>query len=394
MDFSLSEQQKARKQEFHNVCKELSRQKPKKYLAFESVASDDECWEYHLYCAKEFAKHGWLSLGWPRKYGGSGDMMDRVLFSEARGYYGVPGVDGFGVGMLAPTLLAVGNEDIKREFLPGIANAEVMWCELWSEPNAGSDLANLTTVAQRQGDEYIVNGQKTWNSAAHRADWAFGVYRTGPAKMKHKNLTFMLCDMRSKGITVRPLLYMNGYHIYNEVYMDNVHIPIKNVVGKENEGWAVVNLLAGFERSNIDMIMELVRALEDLVEYCNETRKYGKKLSEDILIRDRIAELAIEIEAARMLAYRVADMQNRQEMSLMDAAAVKVFASELGEKFAHLATDIIGPFGQVKTSRFAVLNGLFEYMYQSCFVSIISMGTNEIQRNIIAWYGLGLPRMK
>jgi len=394
MDFKLSEEQKTRKQEFDGVCKELSRKKPASFLAYENVSNNDECWEYHITCAREFAKRGWLSLGWPKEYGGSGDMMDKMLFSEARGYYGVPGVDGFGIGMLAPTLLAAASEEVKREFLPGIANAEVMWCELWSEPNAGSDLAGLTTTAQRKGDEYIINGQKTWNSGAHRADWAFGVYRSGPAEAKHKNLTFLLCDMRSKGITVRPLPYMNGHHIYNEVYMDDVHVPVKNVVGQENSGWAVVNLLAGFERSNIDMVMELVRATEELVEYCNETKRNGKTLSSDPLIRNHLAELAGEIEAVRTLAYRVADLQNRNEMSLMDAAAVKVFASELGEKFARVATDIAGPFGQVKTSRFAIMNGLYEYMYQSCFVPIISMGTNEIQRNIIAWYGLGLPRMK
>lgn len=394
MDFSLTEEQKARKREFNDVCKELSKNKPGSFMAYENMCKNDECWDYHRTCAREFARRGWLTLGWPKEYGGSGDMMDKVLFTEARGYHGVPGVDGFGVGMLAPTLLAAASEDVKREFLPGIASGEVMWCELWSEPNAGSDLAVLTTTAKRSGDEYIVNGQKTWNSGAHRADWAFGVYRTGPAESKHKNLTFMLCDMRSKGITVRPLPYMDGSHLYNEVYLDDVHIPVKNVVGVENGGWSVVNLLAGFERSNIDMVMELVRATEELVEYCNETKRNGVALSRDPLTRNQLAELASDVEAVRMLAYRVADLQNRQEMSLMDAAAVKVFASELGEKFAHVATDILGPFGQVKSSRFAIMNGLWEYMYQSCFVPIVSMGTNEIQRNVIAWYGLGLPRMK
>jgi 3-oxocholest-4-en-26-oyl-CoA dehydrogenase alpha subunit len=298
------------------------------------------------------------------------------------------------VSMLAPTLLAAGSEEIKREFLPKIANAEIMFCELWSEPNAGSDLAILTTSAIRKGDEFIANGQKTWNTGAHFADWAFGVYKSDPNGKKHHNLTFLLCDMKSKGITVRSIPYMSGTHVYNEVYLDDVHMPAKYIVGQENEGWAVVNVLAGFERSNIDMVMGIVRGLEDLIKFCNENKHHGKPLSQDPIIRNRIADVACSLEAVRCLAYRVADQQNRNEMSLMDAASVKIFASELMEKYGHLASDILGPYGQVKLSPWAKMGGTVEYTYQGCFVPIVSMGTNEIQRNIIAWYGLGLPRMK
>jgi 3-oxocholest-4-en-26-oyl-CoA dehydrogenase alpha subunit len=200
--------------------------------------------------------------------------------------------------------------------------------------------------------------------------------------------------MKSKGVTVKGIPYMNGAHVYNEVYLDDVHMPAKYIVGQENEGWAVVNVLAGFERSNIDMVMGLVRGQEDMVKFCNENKVGGKTLANDPLIRSRLADVACSIEAVRTLAYRVADQQNRNEMGLMDAAAVKIFASELLEKFAHLQSDILGPFGTVKTSKWAKMNGTAEYNYQACFVPIVSMGTNEIQRNIIAWYGLGLPRMK
>jgi alkylation response protein AidB-like acyl-CoA dehydrogenase len=187
---------------------------------------------------------------------------------------------------------------------------------------------------------------------------------------------------------------MSGTHVYNEVYLDDVHMPAKYIVGQENEGWAVVNVLAGFERSNLDMVYGLVRGVEELVHFCNENKRNGQPLSKDPIIRNRIADAASQLEAVRCLAYRVADQQNRNEMGLMDAAAVKIFASELMEKFAHLSSDILGPYGQVKHSKFAKLAGSAEYTYQGCFVPIVSMGTNEIQRNIIAWYGLGLPRMK
>ncbi|MDD5312774.1 MAG: acyl-CoA dehydrogenase family protein [Dehalococcoidia bacterium] len=394
MDFKLTDEQQKKKAEFYAVCRELNSKIPARYVGVESIYEYDECWEFHRMCAKEFAKRGWLSLSWPKEYGGSGDIMDKVLFAEARGYYDIPGVDVFGVGMLAPTLMAAGSEEVKKEFLPGIASAEVSWCELWSEPNAGSDLAALTATAIHKGDEFVLIGQKTWNTGAHKADWAFGVYKSAPDGHKHHNLTFLLFDMKSKGVTVRPLPYMNDYHIYNEVYLDDVRVPAKNIVGQEHEGWAVVNVLAGFERSNMDMVMGLVRGMEELVHYCNDTQRGGKSLSQDDVTRYQLAGLACEIEAARMLAYRVADQQSRGEMGLMDAAAVKVFASELGEKLTTAAMDIMGPYGQVKHSPYAVMNGSWEYSCSANFVPIISMGTNEIQRNIISWYGLGLPRMK
>ena len=394
MDFELTQEQQHKKGEFYTVCRELNAKKPDTYLGIESIYNYDECWEFHRLCAKEFAERGWLTLGWPKEYGGKGDIMDKVLFAEAKGYYDLPGVDVFGVGMLAPTLFAAGSEEIKKEFLPGIASGEVPWCELWSEPNAGSDLASLTATAIRKGDEFIVNGQKTWNTGAHKADWAFGVYKSNPNGKKHHNLTFLLFDMKSKGVSVRPLYYLNGDHIYNEVYLDDVHVPAKNIVGEENEGWAVVNVLAGFERSNMDLVMGLVRGLEQIVNFCNGKRQNGKELSKSPVIRNRLAGIACEIEAARMLAYRVADQQARDEMGLMDAAGVKIFASELGEKLTTVAMDVMGPYGLVKHSKFAVMNGAWEHACAANFVPIISMGTNEIQRNIIAWYGLGLPRMK
>jgi alkylation response protein AidB-like acyl-CoA dehydrogenase len=394
MDFELTQEEKAHRKEYFEVCKELEKKRPPSFVGLEAVFEIDECWEFHLHCAKEFAKRGWLALAWPLEYGGSGTMMDKVLFAEARGYHGIQGVDIFGVQMLAPTLLQAASDAIKKEFLPPISRGEVMWCELWSEPNAGSDLATLATTAIKKGDEYIINGQKTWNTGAHRADWGFGVFKTDPSAKKHHNITFILLDMKTPGITVRPIPYIDGDAPFAEVYFDDVHVPAKNVVGQENEGWAIVNLLAGFERSGMGEIMGMYRELEELVKYCNETKRNGQPLARDPLIRNRVAQLACELEAAKAIAYRIADLQNRNEMALMDASAAKIFYSELGERFAFVATDIAGPYGQVKNSRWAPMHGAWEKAFQECFVTIISMGTNEIQRNIIAWYGLGLPRMK
>ena len=394
MDFRLTNEQTERREEFFSVCRDLERIKPPNFIGIEALYRDDECWEFHRHCVREFVKKNWMVLSWPAEYGGAGNMMDRVMFAEARGYYGLYGVDIFGVQMLAPTILHAGNEEIKRRFLPPIAAGEVSWCQLWSEPNAGSDLAALTTTAIKRGNEYIINGQKIWTTGAHKADWGFGVFKTDPEAKKHNSLTFLLMDMKTPGITVRPFPYMDGTLVCNEVFFDDVHVPVENVVGQENGGWAVVNILSGFERSGIGQVLAMVRSIEELVEYCNETKRGGQPLSKNPVVRNRLAQLACEVEAGRMLAYRIADLQNQGEMALMDASAGKNFFSEVGERLAFFVADLLGPYGMVKHSRWAPMNGLWEVMYQECFVTTISMGTNEIQRNIIAWYGLGLPRMK
>ena len=397
MDFKWTEEQTALRKEFFQVCAGLAEQRPPDWGGgLEATYGSDAGWQYHLHCAREFAQRGWLSRHWPPQYGGQGwTLTEQAMFAEARGYYGVPGADIFGVQMLGPTILAAGNEYIKQTFLPPIASAEVMWCEGWSEPNAGSDLASLTTSAVRKGEEYVVNGQKTWITGAHRADWIFLLARTDPTAPKPQaGISFLLADIKTPGITVRPLYYMDGGRLYNEVFLDEVHIPTKNIVGEENQGWAVTRELMGFERSNLEAVMGLQRSLETLVKYFNETKVNGEPMAKNPLVRNRLAEVACELEAARALAYRVADLQGRGEMGLFDASAVKITAGELSRKLAFHVCDLIGPYAQVKTSKWAPMKGLWEQMYQQHFVLNISMGTNEIQRNIIAWFGLGLPRPK
>lgn len=393
MDFRFTPEQEKKRAEYFAVCKELASKAPYPLMGEKSMFGEKEGWEYVKYCAREMGKRGWIALSWPKEYGGSGDRTDQVMLAEAMGYNGCVGLDPFGVSMLAPTLIAVGSDEIKREFLPPIAKAEKFWCELWSEPNAGSDLANLSCTAIRKGDEFIINGQKIWNTNAHNADWGFGIFKSDPNGKKHKNLTFLLMDMKTPGITVRPLYYMNEGHILNEVFFDDVHVPAKYIVGKENDGWAVVNVLAGFERSGIGGAAAMQRQVEELVKYCNQTIVKGKPLSQDPLVRNRLAQIACEVEASKTLGYRIADQQSRNEMGLMDASGMKVFSTELEERMAAFALDLMGPFGQVKSSR-ARFAGHWENSYQEGFVGTISAGTNEIQRNIIAWYGLGLPRMK
>jgi hypothetical protein len=395
MDFKLTEDEEKRRKEFFDVCREMEKERPPgaRGLIASLEAEAPEAVAYDERCRQEFAKRGWLRIGWPAEYKGIGTMMDRVFFAEATGYYGIPGVDIFGVGMLSPMLIQAATKEIKDRFLPPIGNGEVLWCEGYSEPNAGSDLANVSTTAIRKGDEYIINGQKTWTSGAHRADWMFGVFKSDLQARKHHNLSFLLMDVKSPGITIRPLLYFNGTHIYNEVFFDDVHVPADQIIGEENRGWEITQLLLGFERSNVGAVMSLRRQLDDLVEYCNETKVGGKLLAQDSVIRNRLAEMACNIEACRTLAYYIADQQRRPGgLGLFEASAIKTFSGDLTECMGVLGSDILGTYGQVKLSKWAPQDGQWESNPQDAFVLTISMGTNEIQKNIIAWAGLGMPR--
>jgi len=236
----------------------------------------------------------------------------------------------------------MGNKEVKDRFLPGIGNGDTLWCELYSEPNAGSDLAALTATAIRKGEEYVINGQKTWSTNAHNADWGFGLFRTDPQGRKRRNISFLLMDMKTPGISINPLEYLNRAHLYNEVFFDDVHVPVDQIIGEENQGWTVSQTLVNFERSNVLAVSAVQRMLEMLVEYCNETKVGGRPLSQDPVIRNKLAEAATEIEASRTLAYYIADQQNRNQVAaLFESSAMKVFVGDLFERLGALGTGYI-----------------------------------------------------
>ena len=394
MDFKLTDEQVKLRKEFFDVCEGLAKKRPEGFTGLEGCYDTDEGWQYHLQCAKEFASRGWLSLGWPAEYGGQGSMMDKVFLSEATGYHDVPGVDIFGVDMLAPTLLAAASEEIKREYLPSIRSGERMWCELWSEPNAGSDLASLTTRAEKSGDRYVINGQKIWTSNAHHADWMFMLARTDLAQRRSRGLSFFLVDMKSPGITVRPIENMDRSHSFNEVILEEVMVPEENMVGEEHKGWAVTRQTMNFERSGIAMFAEIRKALEHLVQYAKETKRDGIPLAEDPVVRQKLAQLAVDNEAGRALAYRIAWEQSKGGliMAAYMASAAKVYGSELYQRLTYTGCEIMGMHCQIEENRWAPMQGKFIHDYQMCCGANIAAGSSEVQRNLIAWIGLELPR--
>jgi len=393
MNFQLTPNQEALRKEFDDFFREEMKHAPL-MAAGENVYDRDEPFTFHCHLAREMGKRGWLSMAWPEAYGGrNAPIIDQLLFNEVRGYHRAQGVDVQGVCMLAPTLLVSGNEDQKQEHLPPIAGGETFWCQGWSEPNAGSDLASLTTRARRDGDDYIINGQKTWTSNAHRTDWCFLLARTDPEQARHRGLSFFLIDMKSPGITLRPLQTMDGAHHFNEMYLDDVRVPARNMVGAENKGWYVTLMTMNFERSNIGAFSEAQRDLEDLIAFCRETRRNGRPLFEDVLVRRKLADLATTIEVGRMMAYNVAWLQEQGDLPADKASAIKVYSTEMGEKVAFVGCDIMGLYSQLQYgSKWAQLSGRFAVAYQHCLTLKIAGGTSEIQRTLIATRGLGLPR--
>jgi alkylation response protein AidB-like acyl-CoA dehydrogenase len=348
----------------------------------------DEDWDRQVEFRKALARKGWLTRAWPALWGGQdADQIDQAIYREELALAGAPDADQ-GVDRVGPTLMLFGNDEQKQRFLPQISRADIFWCQGFSEPGSGSDLASLQTRATLDGDSFIVNGQKIWTSRAHRADWVFLLTRTDPEAPKHRGISFLLVDMKSPGITVQPLINMTGGHGFNQVFFDNVRVPRTNLVGEQNRGWYIAATTLDFERSGINRIAGATKILSGLMEYVRGTsglRKNG--------IRNKLAELKIEFDLGRMLAYRVAWMQSKKLIPNYEASMSKLFGSEMQQRLANFGINTLGLRGQLAPgSPWAHLAGQLEQYYLSTVSLTIAAGTSEVQRNIMATRGLGLPR--
>ncbi len=337
---------------------------------------------------KKLAEKGWIAPAWPKEYGGLGlSVMEQFIMNEEFAEARVPQVGGMGVSMVGPTLIIHGTEEQKREHLPRILRGEVQWCQGYSEPGAGSDLASLQTRAVRDGDEWVINGQKIWTSGAHQADWMFMLARTDPDAPKHRGITYFLVDMKTPGITVRPLVNMAGLHNFNEVFFEDVRVPHKNVVGEVNRGWYVGTTTLDFERSSIGNAVGQRQAIEQYLEYAKSN---GLAIPEPL--RFEWADRWIEAAVAKMLSYRVVSLQAQGRVPNYEASMAKLYNSELSQRIARTAMKMFGLWGQVMDRERAPLRARAPYAYLTTVASTIAGGTSEIQRNIIATRGLGLPR--
>jgi len=355
---------------------------------------EDDDWDLNRVIRQKMAEKGWLTMHWPEEYGGqNASPVKSAIYNEEIAYMRAPGRDIFGVRMLGPTLMIHGSEEQKKTHLPSVAKGEIQWCQGYSEPESGSDLASLSTRAVRDGDELVINGAKVWTTMAHRADWIMLLTRTDPDAPKHRGISFVLVDMKSPGVSVRPIINMAGGHEFNQVTFDDVRVPRANVVGDEDRGWYVAVTLLDFERSGIDYSASARRLLDDTKEFATETKRNGVPLIEIPWVRTLMADRYIDCEVARLMAYNVAYMQSQDLIPTKEASMSKVFGSETVQRVTEAALDILGMYGTLgREDKWAPLNGRVQENWMNAFAGTIAAGTSEIQRNIIAGRGLGLPR--
>jgi alkylation response protein AidB-like acyl-CoA dehydrogenase len=343
---------------------------------------------------RRVAAKGWVAPAWPTEYGGAGlGVKEQFILNEEFAEAGAPQVGGFGVMMFGPTLIVHGTEEQKREHLPGILNGETLWCQGWSEPGAGSDVASLQTRAVKDGDDYILNGQKIWTTGAQYADWMYMLARTDPDAPKHRGISYFMLDMKSPGVSVQPLTTMAGSQTFNQVFFDNVRVPARNRLGEENRGWYIGTTTLDFERSSIGSAVGIRKQLEGYLRYARANPSKVKFATRPT-VRLEFADRWIEAVTAKLLSYRVVTMQARGEIPNYEASMTKLFASELGQRIANLGMHMLGMGGQVLERRGpnTWMGGRIGYGYVGAVSSTIAGGTSEIQRNIIAQRGLGLPR--
>jgi alkylation response protein AidB-like acyl-CoA dehydrogenase len=354
--------------------------------------------------AKILGKKGWLGYGWPSQFGGPGwSAVQKHLFEEELALAGAPRIVPFGPVMVAPVIMAFGSPEQQQRFLPGIASGEVWWSQGYSEPGSGSDLASVKTRAERQGDpgsgpgagKYIVNGQKTWTTLAQYGDWIFCLVRTSTEGKPQTGISFLLIDMKSPGVTVRPIIMLDGGHEVNEVFFDNVEVPAENLIGEENKGWTYAKHLLSHERTNIADVNRAKRELERLKRIARSEGVYT-----DTRFRDEIAKLEVDVVALEMLVLRVLSAEKSGKNPLDIAGLLKIKGSEIQQRYTELMMLAAGPYATpfIKEAMEAGYQG--EYVgaayiaplaasYFNMRKTTIYGGSNEVQRNIVSQTVLG-----
>lgn len=397
MDLSYSKEEVAFRQEVRDFFKTNVPAETRKKLTEGRHLSKQDMVEWQ----RILNKKGWAVPHWPKQWGGTGwDAVKLYIFNEEMQMAPAPQPLAFGVNMLGPVLFNVANDEQKKHYLPRIANLDDWWCQGFSEPGAGSDLASLKTKAERKGDVYVINGQKTWTTLAQNADWIFCLVRTDPnAKNRQSGISFILVDMKSPGITVRPIITIDGAHEVNEVFFDNVEVPVANLVGEENKGWDYGKFLLGNERTGIARIGASKERLRRIRQLAAQVESGGKPIIEDPRFLEKLTAVEIELKALEMNQMRVVAGEKHREKGKPDPASsiLKIKGSELQQATTELMMDVIGPFaapsaaGEQDGANEAddwtrmIAPGYFNYRKVSIYG-----GSNEIQKNIIAKAVLGL----
>src|SRR5579864_7120240 len=397
MDFNYSEEAETFRREFRAWLEAnlLKRSDPSEDLGGELMGEDDASWRRHRAWHQKMHAGGWVGISWPKAYGGRGATLEQqVVYNEEMVRARAPGiVNGLGVMLVGPTLIHWGTEEQKQRYIPKILSAEEIWCQGYSEPNAGSDVASLQTRAVEEGDYFIVNGQKVWTSGAHHADWCILLTRTDPEAPKHKGISYLLVDMHSPGVTVRPLVQITGDRGFNEVFFEDVRVPKKNIVGEKNQGWQVAVTTLMFERTGISTRQEMTGAVEDLAQLANSIRHNGRSAWDDTSVRQKIAGFACEAAALRYSNLRQLTRRLKGLPPGPEGSVGKLSASELNMRIVKFAMELLGPYSQMTyEAPFAMDSGKWLYKMLAARALTIAGGTSEIQHNIIGERVLGLPK--
>ena len=351
----------------------------------------------HQRWAKILGAKGWLGYGWAKEFGGPGwNAIQKHLFEEECALAGAPRVIPFGPVMVAPVIMAFGNAEQQQRFLPGIGSGEVWWSQGYSEPGAGSDLASLKCKAERRGDKFIVNGQKTWTTLGQYGEWIFCLVRTSSEGKPQTGISFLLIDMKSPGVSVRPIVLLDGEAEVNEVWFDNVEVPAENLVGEENKGWTYAKYLLGHERTNIADVNRAKRELERLKRIAKDEGVY-----DDLRFRDEIAKLEVDVVALEMMVLRVLSAEKAGKNPMDIASLLKIRGSEIQQRYSELMMLAAGPYALpfIEDAMEAGWQGTYPGSATYCAPlastyfnmrkTTIYGGSNEVQRNIVSQVVLG-----
>ncbi len=400
MDFNLGEKTDQLRKEVREFALAEVAGKPYRTAMLEEESADED-WEFSLSISKKLAQKKWLCMTWPEQYGGLGaSYWEQFVYSEEAGYYEIPGTSmGIsGTGINGPSLMLFGNDEQKKKYLPLITSGDPdgIWCTAYSEPDSGSDYNKIKTIAIRSGDDFIINGQKVWTSCAHRARWCWLACKTDPTSNKiHKSMSIIIVDMKSPGITTRPLINLSGIHSFNEVFFDNVRVPASNLVGEVNKGFYMLIPALAIERLSLapHVLGTGRRILELLVRYARENRHKGKPMSADPVVRHKLAERALELETLRLFGLEIMWKMSTGKMPGYEAARNKLICNIVTDNMAKTGLDILGAYSQVSSdSKWARLHGRCQNLYMVNMGWFSAAGTMEIQKNVIGQFKLGLPR--
>jgi alkylation response protein AidB-like acyl-CoA dehydrogenase len=392
MDFKFSAEDEAFRREFRSW---LDANLPKNERREEIDVMFEEDWAPRLKWHKKMHAGGWVGISWPKEYGGRGaSLTQQLIYDEELARANPPPlVNGLGIMLAGPTIMHWGTEEQKKRYIPKILSAEEIWCQGYSEPNAGSDVASLQTRAVEQGDYFIVNGQKVWTSDAHHTDWCLLLARTDPNAPKHKGISYILVDMHSPGVSVRPLVQITGASNFTEVFFEDVKVPRENLLGEKNQGWQVAITTLMFERSGLGSRRDFVGLVAQLARAARTIKRDGHSAWEDSGVRQRIAQFACEAEALKYTGYRQITRRLRGLPPGPEGSILKLGSSELNLRINKFAMELLGPYSQLEFSTpFAVDNGKWLYRMLASRALTIAGGTSEIQRNIVGERVLGLPK--